>query len=181
RASEERTVIHFWYTAWPDHSSPDTTPTSANHLLQLVEAAESCREGSICTSLGSSVLKLNAPQRLDAKTLILAPPTLEIPTANTEVQELPHPPHVASVDPTGPLVVHCSAGLGRTGCFIALCIGCAQLRNEGIVDVLRIVSRLRLERGGMVQTNEQYEFIHHALAAYQSFRRHTSLNTDTLR
>nr|ABA40884.1 SJCHGC08113 protein [Schistosoma japonicum] len=35
-----------------------------------------------------------------------------------------------------------------------------------MVDVLKIVSRMRLDRGGMVQSNEQYEFIHHVLAAY---------------
>ncbi|VEL10134.1 unnamed protein product [Protopolystoma xenopodis] len=51
----------------------------------------------------------------------------------------------------GPVIVHCSAGLGRTGCFIALCIGSEQLRREGVVDILGIVSKMRLDRGGMVQ------------------------------
>lgn len=68
----------------------------------------------------------------------------------------------------GPVVVHCSAGIGRTGCFIATSIGCQQLKEEGVVDVLSIVCQLRVDRGGMVQTSEQYEFVHHALCLYES-------------
>ncbi|XP_015711435.1 receptor-type tyrosine-protein phosphatase R isoform X3 [Coturnix japonica] len=68
----------------------------------------------------------------------------------------------------GPIVVHCSAGIGRTGCFIATAIGCQQLKEEGVVDALSIVCQLRVDRGGMVQTSEQYEFVHHALSLYES-------------
>ncbi|XP_005358102.1 receptor-type tyrosine-protein phosphatase R isoform X2 [Microtus ochrogaster] len=68
----------------------------------------------------------------------------------------------------GPVVVHCSAGIGRTGCFIATSIGCQQLKEEGVVDALSIVCQLRVDRGGMVQTSEQYEFVHHALCLYES-------------
>ncbi|XP_059539621.1 receptor-type tyrosine-protein phosphatase R isoform X6 [Myotis daubentonii] len=46
----------------------------------------------------------------------------------------------------GPVVVHCSAGIGRTGCFIATSIGCRQLKEEGVVDPLSIVCQLRVDR-----------------------------------
>uniref|UniRef100_A0A8B9S1Q9 protein-tyrosine-phosphatase n=1 Tax=Accipiter nisus TaxID=211598 RepID=A0A8B9S1Q9_9AVES len=46
----------------------------------------------------------------------------------------------------GPIVVHCSAGIGRTGCFIATRIGCQQLKDKGEVDILGIVCRLRIDR-----------------------------------
>ncbi|XP_075210593.1 uncharacterized protein LOC142317943 [Lycorma delicatula] len=68
---------------------------------------------------------------------------------------------------SGPVVVHCSAGIGRTGCFIAICIGINQLLGENNVDILGIVCRMRYDRGGMVQTAEQYEFIHRALALFE--------------
>ncbi|XP_029018726.1 receptor-type tyrosine-protein phosphatase R [Betta splendens] len=68
----------------------------------------------------------------------------------------------------GPVIVHCSAGIGRTGCFIATTIGCRQLQLEGSVDVLSITCRLRADRGGMIQTWEQYEFVHHALSLYEA-------------
>ncbi|XP_058286822.1 tyrosine-protein phosphatase non-receptor type 7 isoform X3 [Hylobates moloch] len=66
----------------------------------------------------------------------------------------------------GPIIVHCSAGIGRTGCFIATRIGCQQLKARGEVDILGIVCQLRLDRGGMIQTAEQYQFLHHTLALY---------------
>ncbi|XP_051544672.1 receptor-type tyrosine-protein phosphatase R-like isoform X1 [Myxocyprinus asiaticus] len=69
---------------------------------------------------------------------------------------------------SGPVIVHCSAGIGRTGCFIATTIGCRQLQLEGVVDVLGIVCQLRTDRGGMIQTEEQYEFVHHALSLFES-------------
>ncbi|XP_036091419.1 tyrosine-protein phosphatase non-receptor type 7 isoform X2 [Rousettus aegyptiacus] len=65
-----------------------------------------------------------------------------------------------------PIVIHCSAGIGRTGCFIATRIGCQQLKARGEVDILGIVCQLRLDRGGMIQTTEQYQFLHRALALY---------------
>ncbi|KAJ8305908.1 hypothetical protein KUTeg_016453 [Tegillarca granosa] len=63
----------------------------------------------------------------------------------------------------GPLIVHCSAGIGRTGTFIALDILVAQARSTGQVDVYTCVETLRCQRVNMVQTAEQYLFLHHAL------------------
>lgn len=66
-------------------------------------------------------------------------------------------------------VLHCSAGIGRTGCLAAILNGLGQLRSAGevSVDVLGIVCNLRLQRGGMVQNSEQYELIHRSLCLYQ--------------
>ncbi|EDV29302.1 uncharacterized protein TRIADDRAFT_51484 [Trichoplax adhaerens] len=64
---------------------------------------------------------------------------------------------------TGPIVVHCSAGIGRTGCFIAISIGIIQYEMERVVDILNIVSSMREDRGGLVQTLEQYEFVYKAM------------------
>ncbi|CAF0868817.1 unnamed protein product [Brachionus calyciflorus] len=66
----------------------------------------------------------------------------------------------------GRVLVHCSAGVGRTGCFLAIAIGIKQIDNEALIDIVKIVCRLRKERGGMIQTLEQYEFIYQVLAYY---------------
>ncbi|XP_040920540.1 tyrosine-protein phosphatase non-receptor type 7-like [Toxotes jaculatrix] len=72
----------------------------------------------------------------------------------------------------GPVIVHCSAGIGRTGCFIASSIGCQQLTETGQVDILETVCQLRLDRGGMIQTTEQYQFLYSTLAQYSSQLQH---------
>lgn len=64
-------------------------------------------------------------------------------------------------------VLHCSAGIGRTGCLAAILNGLGQIRSNSEVDVLGIVCNLRLQRGGMVQNSEQYELIHRSLCLYQ--------------
>lgn len=67
-------------------------------------------------------------------------------------------------------ILHCSAGIGRTGCLAAILNGLGQMRassDEISVDVLGIVCNLRLQRGGMVQNSEQYELIHRSICLYQ--------------
>jgi hypothetical protein len=68
--------------------------------------------------------------------------------------------------PSQPWVVHCSAGIGRTGTFIAIDHGLKLLRERGRCDVLEIIRRLRKDRGGMVQHAEQGEFVHRTLTGF---------------
>ncbi|EGD83237.1 tyrosine phosphatase RQ [Salpingoeca rosetta] len=66
-----------------------------------------------------------------------------------------------------PIVVHCSAGIGRTGTFMCLDICMQELQSEWrVCDVFGTVYRMRQERGGAVQTGVQYTFIHKALYDY---------------
>ena len=53
-----------------------------------------------------------------------------------------------------------SAGIGRTGVFIGADIGMRELEETHTVNVLRIVANMRQDRGGMVQTKDQYVFLH---------------------
>ncbi|KAL1006411.1 hypothetical protein UPYG_G00072040 [Umbra pygmaea] len=63
----------------------------------------------------------------------------------------------------GPMVVHCSAGAGRTGCFMVIDIMLDMAEREGVVDIYNCVRELRSRRVNMVQTEEQYVFIHDAI------------------
>ncbi|XP_041072052.1 receptor-type tyrosine-protein phosphatase beta isoform X2 [Carcharodon carcharias] len=61
---------------------------------------------------------------------------------------------------SGPTVIHCSAGVGRTGTFIALDRILQHLENKDSVDIYGTVYDLRLHRVHMVQTECQYAYLH---------------------
>lgn len=104
-ADEMQDVMHFNYTAWPDHGVP--TANAAESILQFVHVVRQ--------------------QATKSK---------------------------------GPMIVHCSAGVGRTGTFIALDRLLQHIRDHEFVDILGLVSEMRSYRMSMVQTEEQYIFIH---------------------
>ncbi|XP_064169997.1 tyrosine-protein phosphatase non-receptor type 9 [Anguilla rostrata] len=62
-----------------------------------------------------------------------------------------------------PIVVHCSAGIGRTGTLCALDICLSQLQDVGTVNIYQTVRRMRTQRAFSIQTPEQYYFCHTAI------------------
>ncbi|XP_034149688.1 receptor-type tyrosine-protein phosphatase S isoform X19 [Esox lucius] len=66
----------------------------------------------------------------------------------------------------GPISVHCSAGVGRTGVFITLSIVLERMRYEGVVDIFQTVKMLRTQRPAMVQTEDEYQFCYQAGLEY---------------
>ncbi|KAH9492263.1 hypothetical protein Btru_026124 [Bulinus truncatus] len=66
----------------------------------------------------------------------------------------------------GPISVHCSAGVGRTGVFITLSIVLERMRYEGVVDMFQTVKMLRTQRPAMVQTEDQFQFCYRAALEY---------------
>ncbi|XP_047233435.1 receptor-type tyrosine-protein phosphatase H-like isoform X2 [Girardinichthys multiradiatus] len=106
--SEERTVKHFHFTAWPDHGVPQGTEVLI-HFRRLVRQ------------------------------------------------------HIESAGSKAPTVVHCSAGVGRTGTIIALDVLLQQLEREQAVDINNFVHKMRRHRSHMVQTESQYVFLHQCI------------------
>lgn len=78
---------------------------------------------------------------------------------------------MASLQPPGAVLVHCRAGLGRTGAFVAICLAIASVKRQlaeqpqrlPTLSVLRTVLDLRAQRPGMVQTVAQYRLIYDTL------------------
>ncbi|XP_059796054.1 tyrosine-protein phosphatase non-receptor type 11-like isoform X2 [Balaenoptera ricei] len=75
----------------------------------------------------------------------------------------------SSMPGAGPMVVHCSAGIGRTGTIIVLDILVDVIRRQGLdcdIDVPKTIQHVRRQRSGMVQTEAQYKFVYLALQRY---------------
>ncbi|KFP31359.1 Receptor-type tyrosine-protein phosphatase C [Colius striatus] len=70
---------------------------------------------------------------------------------------------------SGPIVVHCSAGVGRTGTYIGIDAMLEGLDAEGRVDVYGYVVKLRRQRCLMVQVESQYILIHQSLVEYNQY------------
>ncbi|XP_026053962.1 receptor-type tyrosine-protein phosphatase C-like isoform X2 [Carassius auratus] len=86
---------------------------------------------------------------------------------------------------SGPIVIHCSAGVGRTGTYIGIDAMIESLEAEGRVDIYGYVAKLRRQRCLMVQVEAQYVLIHTALIEHHMFGEtevslsefHSALNT----
>ncbi|XP_074533307.1 receptor-type tyrosine-protein phosphatase beta [Halichoeres trimaculatus] len=86
--------------------------------------------------------------------------------------------HMDQYSGNSPTVVHCSAGVGRTGTFIAIDHLINQIERENTVDVYGIVHDLRMHRPLMVQTEDQYVFLNQC--AIDFIRSRTGNNVDLI-
>jgi receptor-type tyrosine-protein phosphatase gamma len=114
--SQERTVTHYQWTAWPDHGTP--SEEDVNIMEKLVDIIYETR------------------------------------TSN----------------PLSPVVIHCSAGIGRSGTLVAIynldiiLRECVSNLDNVKLSVFGVVRRLREQRWGMVNTSDQYSFIYKFVA-----------------
>ncbi|KAK3551832.1 hypothetical protein QTP70_028997 [Hemibagrus guttatus] len=85
----------------------------------------------------------------------------------------------------GPMIVHCSAGIGRTGTIIVIDMLIETIDNKGVdcdIDIQKCIQMVREQRSGMVQTEAQYRFIYLAMLKYiesQKDIQHARMATET--
>lgn len=178
-AGESRSIRHYWFCNWPDHkmANPEQVLKIALDVLSIMESNRKPDNNAsdISRSNGESQPKSTKPKpdlrvkichdkfRFDDEKRTFS----KRDSALALLKNAPSQERKKSTESIKlPVIVHCSAGIGRTGCFLAILNGIQQLKNNANVDVLAILCSLRLNRGGMVQTAEQYELIHRVLSLY---------------
>ncbi|XP_054625455.1 receptor-type tyrosine-protein phosphatase H-like isoform X2 [Dunckerocampus dactyliophorus] len=85
--------------------------------------------------------------------------------------------HIEAQRTKAPTVVHCSAGVGRTGTIIALDVLLQQMHRDKKVGINAFVHKMRLRRPHMVQTESQYVFLHQSILDYLKSQGETDENT----
>ncbi|BFZ23249.1 hypothetical protein BsWGS_26288 [Bradybaena similaris] len=83
-----------------------------------------------------------------------------------------------SLPTPGPVVVHCSAGIGRTGTLIVIDMIISQIKTYGFdcdIDIFNTILMVRGQRSGLVQTQCQYQFVYLAIERYLEVKRQRHL------
>ncbi|TPP66738.1 Receptor-type tyrosine-protein phosphatase delta, partial [Fasciola gigantica] len=134
-----REIKQFQFTAWPDYGTPD----HAQPLLLFIRRV---------TQVRAHIL-----HQLQQERLVNGD---SVGTARGTGVDLLRTNSPQPTSEIGPTIVHCSAGVGRTGAFIVIDSQLERLKHEKSVDIYGSVSRMRNQRNFMVQTEEQYTFLY---------------------
>ena len=144
KGKEVRDVTHWWFTAWPDHGVPK-------------------KGGKLYTD---DVLHLI----VDVKAYVAA--DIEAIRASSKRGKGKSKGQPAEIVPP-PILLHCSAGVGRTGTFIAITHGIEKLEATSSCSPLRMIREIRQDRCALVQHPKQFDFVHAALVRWAEMQKVT--------
>ncbi|XP_070314280.1 tyrosine-protein phosphatase non-receptor type 13 isoform X7 [Odocoileus virginianus] len=71
--------------------------------------------------------------------------------------------YMRHVHRSGPIITHCSAGIGRSGTLICIDVVLGLISQDLEFDISDLVRCMRLQRHGMVQTEDQYIFCYQVI------------------
>ncbi|XP_075118447.1 receptor-type tyrosine-protein phosphatase alpha-like [Leptodactylus fuscus] len=173
-------MADFWSMVWQENSSvivmltaleeqnkvkcdcywPEQAQTYGDITVSLQKVAQT---GAIITR-SFSLKKVHSTVQMTVEQLhYMEWPDHGVPSKTSSLVQLVEKMNKCNTPGSGPVIVHCSAGIGRTGTFIAFDILLKMARAVKKVNVHSCVLQLRKERVNMVQNKEQYAFLYDLL------------------
>uniref|UniRef100_A0A8C3RFK0 Tyrosine-protein phosphatase non-receptor type 13 n=1 Tax=Cyanoderma ruficeps TaxID=181631 RepID=A0A8C3RFK0_9PASS len=86
--------------------------------------------------------------------------------------------YMRHVHKSGPIVTHCSAGIGRSGTLICIDVVLGLISRDLDFDISDLVRTMRLQRHGMVQTEDQYIFCYQVVLYVLNYLQHEEQQRD---
>lgn len=163
KSKETRVIQHMQYLAWPDHG----VPADPDLFLQFTEKVRAARNTTLLQEIEASLKNVKLRTMDDNGGLDMS----ERRVVHTDSDESPNDmpsstsvhQYISAANP--PIIVHCSAGIGRTGVLILMDTALALMETKEPIYPLDIVQAMRDQRACMVQNVSQYRFVCECICA----------------
>ncbi|XP_058830925.1 tyrosine-protein phosphatase non-receptor type 4 [Topomyia yanbarensis] len=163
KTGETRTIQHMQYLAWPDHG----VPADPDLFLQFTEKVRAARNTTLLQEIEASLKNVKLRTMDENGGLDMS----ERRVVHTDSDESPNDmpsstsvhQYISAANP--PIIVHCSAGIGRTGVLILMDTALALMEEKEPIYPLDIVQAMRDQRACMVQNVSQYRFVCECICA----------------
>ncbi|XP_030380218.1 tyrosine-protein phosphatase 1 [Scaptodrosophila lebanonensis] len=178
RTGEQRHIQHMQYLAWPDHC----VPSDPNLFLEFTERVRAARNRTLLQEIEESLKQVRLLDAdADENGGLMSERKCAASNGATPEDETPVSTSVhqciSAANP--PVIVHCSAGIGRTGVLILMDTALALMEAREPVYPLDIVRTMRDQRACMVQNVSQYRFVCECIcAAYMKISRSSAAIND---
>lgn len=176
----EKTVVDFWRMIWQEEITKFIMAANlvedGKRKVERYWPETCCKYGDVLVTLVSEevfvdytirVFKIHksgaATKRMVKQFHFTAWPDHGVPAYPLSLMEVLDLAKAHAPSSKAPLLLHCSAGVGRTGTIVLLDTALAMARAEKRVDVMGLLYKLRQQRVNLVETVEQYQFVHEAL------------------
>ncbi|KAJ8286648.1 hypothetical protein GJAV_G00041540 [Gymnothorax javanicus] len=176
------TMADFWQMVWEQKSNviammtqeieggkvkcqrywPDTpgAPEMVGGRLQLTLVKDQLLDNFVIRLIEVKDIKTNEVQLVSHLNYIGWP---DHGTPTQPEQLLTFISYMRHIHQSGPIITHCSAGIGRSGTLICIDVVLGLISKDADFDISDVVRSMRLQRQGMVQTEEQYIFCYQVI------------------
>jgi len=155
---------------WPEQTDPDQTVKHGNFEVKLADSRVELEDLIIRTLKIKNLEEQDSPERTMIHFQYIGWPDHGVPPSTNHFTQLAEQVDETAAAVGGPIGIHCSAGIGRTGTFCCVHINIHILREHfktyfspPPLNIVNTILHLRKQRPGMVQTKEQFLFCYNAI------------------